>query len=304
MVRIKLAIALCGLPLVLASTGCSHLHSKKCATRCAAPAPACSGTSCAVAHEQQRFDQIVAQGNIDSQVSQLRNQIDETLHSNVQLGMSQNLEFGELEVDYDKLQEVMAKRQRQLAEEKAIYEQCVAEQEKAYKDARAQQLRDYLDSLPEQYAKSCCAPGPGGKGPGGAPQQPVAFCPPPLKLPDPPAPPKLSMPATEIPFVVPVTLKMNVGDTSIGCPKVCRKVNPCCQHAPGIRCKNCPTEASILSPPPAPEDEGAEPGALESEDAAPAEVKEEAKAAAESTEKAPEPPPEPVAVRIKKRLLN
>ncbi len=217
----RLVLAVCSTLIVCFNQGCNTLHSNQygqsVCSSCDSCPPAqtcgdvgCSGAADESSAAQQIFlEQASVQGNDELEVERVRRQIDESLQSRVSLDMGQRLRFGELQVDHEKLEKLIVSRKKQLVEEKRTYDEFIRLQEDYYRQEREKQLRVFVDSLESLAASSS----------NGGQLEPQVLPPPPKFQPPPPAP-KLAIRAAEIPFVVPVTLEVSLGNSAMGRPRI------------------------------------------------------------------------------------
>jgi len=211
-------LAICGIALMF-TTGChglkGHLHNHIHGSSCDS-CDSCQSCSTNTYYETVTECEGCDDDCIEEAEASQCGACEETLKSNLQLGMEQQLCFGALEVDMDKLKKLIDERQEAYKQEQKLYDEYAKAQKEHWQSERERQLRQYIDNLPAEGGTdcngrkvSCCAP---------------PACPK-FELPSPP--PRCIIGATEIPFSMPVTLKVGVNDVAIKAPRVCRSVTEC-----------------------------------------------------------------------------
>ena len=217
-------LAVCGITLMF-TTGCHGLKGHLLGHGCNS-CSSCSSSCTVPVYEQT----IVCEGCDDdcceeeAECDGIQSCMNETLRSKLSLDMDQQICFGALQVDMDKLQNLIDDRKEQYEEEQKLYDEYVQAQKEHWKAERERQLRHYIDSLPSQGSSDCCGP--------------KVSCAPPVcpkfELPSPP--PRCIVGAAEIPFIVPVTLKVGLDEVGINRPHVRRTVTECYE---GVCDKGC-----------------------------------------------------------------
>lgn len=219
-------LAICGITL-LCTTGCHGLKGHLLGHGCGSCASSCSTRTVPV-YEQK----VVCEGCDDDCCEECEDEaqcglqgcVDEQLRSKLSLDMEQQICFGALQVDMGKLEKLVDARKEQYEEEQKLYDEYVNAQKDHWRAERERQLREYIDSIPSE--SSCCGP--------------KVSCAPPVcpkfSLPSPP--PRCIVGAAEIPFVVPVTLKVGLDQVEINKPHVRRTVTECYEGECTVPCNN------------------------------------------------------------------
>lgn len=140
----------------------------------------------------------------------LQSQYEETLKTQLGLPVGQKIVLGQMQVDEEKLTELLDERKKQKEALKKFYDEYEAKRQEKLQEALKVQLAEALEYNNPEAARdainSCCRPKPPScAATEGLTYQPVV----PEALTEPLLP-------TEIPFMLPITVKMEMGQALIG----------------------------------------------------------------------------------------
>ncbi len=172
---------------------------------------------------------------------ELRSQYDESLKTQLGIPLSQQLVLGQLQVDEAKLAELLEKRKKDQEALKSFYDKYDQERQQRehlkLQNALQEALKNNDHAAAERAIANCCRPRPTCAGAEEQQFQPTV----PEELKQPLLP-------TEIPFILPVSVRVNMGAAQIGPTRVERlkkpepeeqKYKPCCPTSPCGCCDTC-----------------------------------------------------------------
>lgn len=218
----------------------------------------------------------------DRRQDESRRQFDESVRTKLGLNLDQRVKVGQLQVDVDKLKQLVESRDKEHQLRMKLYEEARRDEELRQRMAYMQQLRGQQSALhgePNSAAEGSCA-------------TTVNDCArPPQQLRDGPlrtsplqAPLRQPVLSTEVPFMLPVSLEMAVEGDRLGTSEVrrqplkqacvstqpcgkcssCRKKKGCEQPQPCGRCTQCAqmknTAGNFMPAPPIPSEPELAPG--------------------------------------------
>jgi hypothetical protein len=205
-------------------------------------------------NSREREDELgLLRARRDSERDARDSQTVETLKSKLSLDMSQRMQLGALQVDTSKLGKLMAKRDKEYANDIKFHSEVNEELKRLHDADQKKQVSKYLAAKKRATETNCAFP----KHLAQAPPKLSAFKPVPLPM-------KRAIRPTEIPFMVPVTVGFGLENPSISRARVLRErpeyvagrkeearkkcgkqqgKKPC-----GPDCKNCYPGAECVNP--------------------------------------------------------
>lgn len=189
--------------------------------------------------EALRMETEALRSECHSRSEALRSEYDETLKTQLGLPVGQQIELGQLQVDEQKLMDLLSARKKQQEALKQFYDDYEKKRQEKLQEALKTELAEALKQNDHQAAtdaiNKCCLPKP----PTCAQVEKLQDIPP--RVPEALKQPLLP---TEIPFVLPVTVRMEMGNPTIGPSRVerLRTVPEKLQDEPCCPTKCCPPQ--------------------------------------------------------------
>jgi hypothetical protein len=172
----------------------------------------------------------IAHSHADCQNS--RRQVEQVVHSELGLGLDQRVRIGQLQVDGEKLKQLLAQRDKELQEANKLYEEIDKQYHDLKKRGLEEEARRYLDAVRDAQSGhdgKCC------------PEKTCGI--PPFEARRPPElPAQRPLLPTEIPLMLPVTLEVQLENARVRESEV-RSVPT---YVPCDKCKHCPCTCGCL----------------------------------------------------------